>query len=83
MVQTAHRYVSNNDLSSLESLGFQLMIVDEAHHAPATSCISVMENLGFLPEAQGGKLLLGLTATAYRRDDLELGNVFRKAGQRA
>lgn len=48
---------------------YQLLIVDEAHHATASSYRAVLEAS---PEA----VVLGLTATPYRADGTALGDVF-------
>jgi superfamily II DNA or RNA helicase len=43
---------------------FGLVIIDEAHHVPASTFIKVLENFS-------SYYLYGLTATPYRRDNLE------------
>ncbi|AKT43620.1 DEAD/DEAH box helicase [Chondromyces crocatus] len=48
---------------------FRLVIVDEAHHAPAKSYKAVLE-------ASPDAVVLGLTATPYRADGVALGDVF-------
>ena len=50
---------------------FGLMIIDEAHHAPANSYRRVIEH--FKP---GGLKVLGVTATPKRKDKLALATVF-------
>jgi superfamily II DNA or RNA helicase len=57
------------------SLGqpFDLVVIDEAHHAPADSYLRILNALTL---AQPGYRLLGLTATPVRSDRLHLGNVF-------
>ena len=69
-IQTAVRHIEE-----LSQRGYKLLICDEAHHAVANSYMKVFDELGFMagnPE----KLLLGVTATAYRGDNLGLCNVF-------
>ena len=69
-IQTAARHTEE-----LAERGYKLLICDEAHHAASESYMRVFEELGFMagdPE----KLLLGVTATAFRGDKLELGDVF-------
>lgn len=69
-IQTAAR---NTDV--LSTCGFKLLICDEAHHAVSESYMRVFEELGFMA-ADPEKLLLGVTATAFRGDKLGLDNVF-------
>lgn len=61
MVQTLIR-----NLVKLEEIKneFGMIIIDEAHHVPATTFSSVLSKLN-------SYFLYGLTATAYRRDNLE------------
>jgi len=73
-VQTACR---PNRLEELRGQDFDLLIIDEAHHAPADSYRTVIEGLGFL-EDDPRKLLLGVTATARRGDGAALGAIFQK-----
>ena len=70
-VQTAMR---NTD--ALRERGFRLLICDEAHHA-AAAYTEIFEALGFM-EGDREKLLLGVTATAYRGDNVGLGSVFEE-----
>lgn len=51
-----------------------LVIYDESHHARADGSMQVLERLGVF--ADGGPALLGVTATPYRQDGNELGDVF-------
>lgn len=51
-----------------------LVIYDESHHARADGSMQVLERLGVFRE--GGPALLGVTATPYRADGHELGDVF-------
>lgn len=64
-------------LAKLKEQGFGLMIIDEAHHATASSYAPVIEELGFLQD-QTEKLLVGVTATPKRGDGIGLGSVFQE-----
>ncbi len=55
--------LTRRDLSTIED-EFGVIIVDEAHHVPSRTFLSVVN--GF-----SAKYVYGLTATAYRRDELE------------
>ena len=60
-----------------EQLGaFDLVIVDEAHHAVAETYVRVLDTLGCLDD--GGPLTVGFTATAARTDKLALGQVWKE-----
>ena len=71
-IQTAARHT---DL--LRDRGFNLCICDEAHHATADSYTKVFDELGFM-DGNLNKLLMGLTATAFRGDGGALGSVFHE-----
>jgi ATP-dependent helicase IRC3 len=64
-------------LEQIAHAGFDTMIIDEAHHAPALSYRRILSYLGFM-EGNAEKLALGVTATAGRGDGVGLGNVFEK-----
>lgn len=79
------RFISRSD--------FQLVVVDEAHHAPAESYRGTLHRLGFLPSeeletpevlkewddiALKDRLLLGVTATPNRSDAIGLECIFQK-----
>lgn len=51
-------------------------MIDEAHHAASDSYQSVINELGFRNNSE--KLLLGVTATPQRNDNLGLGFTFEK-----
>ena len=51
---------------------FGLLIIDEAHHAPAQSYRRVIDYYGQNPELR----VLGVTATPDRKDEQALGKVF-------
>lgn len=55
---------------------FDVVIVDEAHHAAADSYQYVLRSLGCLDE--GGPLLLGVSATLARADNLQLDETFQE-----
>lgn len=63
-------------LKQLKKKGFSLLIIDEAHHAPASSYKKVIKALGFMDNKK--KLLVGLTATPKRNDKKNLSTVFQK-----
>lgn len=71
-VQTAARRIP-----ALSEYAWGLLIIDEAHHAAADSYRKVIDGLGFA-DGSGGRLLTGVTATAYRADRRGLGEVFQK-----
>ena len=53
--------------------GFDLLVIDEAHHAPAESYRRIIEHFRAInPEMR----VLGVTATPDRADELALGSVF-------
>ncbi|MEW6572943.1 MAG: DEAD/DEAH box helicase [Bacillota bacterium] len=56
---------------------FNLLVVDEAHHAVASTYRRIMDYLMFL-EGEPERLLLGVTATARRGDRVGLGNIFEE-----
>jgi len=71
-VQTAARHTEE-----LVKRDFKLLICDEAHHAVTDSYTKIFNDLGFMI-SQPDKLLLGVTATAYRGDNAGLEAVFEK-----
>lgn len=61
----------------LEKLtGFDLVVVDEAHHAAAQSYKLILDRLGCFQS--GGTPLLGLTATPERTDNFKLDDIFQR-----
>ena len=61
----------------LERLGqFSTVIVDEAHHAVASTYLDILERLGCM--GQSGPLTAGFTATAGRSDKIGLGAVWQE-----
>ena len=71
-IQTAARH-----MPELAERGFNLIICDEAHHAVSPSYMRVFDALGFM-EDNKSKLLIGVTATAYRGDNAGLGELFQE-----
>jgi len=63
-------------LERLKEQGFELMMIDEAHHSSADSYQNVINDLGFGSESK--KLLIGVTATPQRADSQGLGSTFDK-----
>ncbi len=63
-------------LEMLKSEGYQLLIIDEAHHAAAKTYRNLIEELGFLDNPE--KLLVGFTATPKRGDDIGLDDLFQE-----
>ena len=61
-------------LDRLKEQGFQLLMIDEAHHCPSDSYQAIISTLGFKEDSQ--KLLIGVTATPQRSDRLVLGDTF-------
>lgn len=58
------------------TMDFSIVVVDEAHHAPAESYRRVLAAVGAFDPA--GPLVLGVTATAERGDGVALGSVFEE-----
>ncbi len=73
-IQTASRV---KRLEELKQQGFDLLIIDEAHHAAAASYERVVRELGFFDE-NPSKLLVGVTATPKRGDGVGLGSIFQE-----
>ena len=73
-VQTAAR---GKRIDVLKERNFKLCIVDEAHHGTAETYHRIIRELGFM-SGNASNLLVGVTATAYRGDNVALGEVFEK-----
>lgn len=71
-IQTAVRHIPE-----LQTRHFQLAVCDEAHHIVANTYKKVFRSLGFLND-NPEKLLIGVTATAFRADDKQLGEIFQE-----
>jgi len=52
-----------------EDIKYDLVIVDEAHHAPAVTYSKILRNLE-------PRFILGLTATPFRSDDRDISEIF-------
>lgn len=63
-------------LKRLKEKGFELLMIDEAHHSPSDSYQAIITALGFKTDSQ--KLLVGVTATPQRSDKLGLGETFEQ-----
>jgi superfamily II DNA or RNA helicase len=57
-----------------------LVIVDEAHHAPARTYVQTLEHFGCLvtPTTPGSAMALGVTATMARGDGVALGDIWQE-----
>lgn len=77
-VQTLGRAGSSR-LAMLKKEDFDVVVVDEAHHATSDSYQRVIQHFGLQFGSVGSeRLLLGVTATPMRGDGSSLGNVFEK-----
>lgn len=54
---------------------FDVIVVDEAHHAPAQSYKNILEDLGALTSGPDGPMTIGVTATPMR---IGMGDLFQK-----
>ena len=70
-IQSASRH---KRLARLQDQGFELMMIDEAHHSVSESYQNVINSLEF--NGTQNRLLLGVTATPQRSDKLGLGETF-------
>jgi len=73
-IQSAFR---SKRLTDLQKAGFDLCIIDEAHHSAAPTYERVVRELGFL-SGDPNKLLLGVTATPKRGDGVGLSSIFQE-----
>jgi ATP-dependent helicase IRC3 len=64
-------------LERLKEQGFELMMIDEAHHSVSDSYQNVINTLGFSNNCDK-RLLIGVTATPMRSDKQGLGDTFEK-----
>lgn len=60
-------------LNNLKENNFELLLIDEAHHASSPSYQKIIKELGFYDP---DKLLVGVTATPMRSDDKDLCSTF-------
>ena len=74
-IQSAVKY-----LDLLKEENYQLLIIDEAHHAAAKSYRTLIKHLGFAKanNEDKDKLLVGFTATPNRSDGRGLDEVFKE-----
>jgi ATP-dependent helicase IRC3 len=63
-------------LERLKAQGFELLMIDEAHHSSADSYQNVIETLGFKDNPK--RLLIGVTATVRRGDKQGLDSTFQR-----
>jgi superfamily II DNA or RNA helicase len=71
-VQTQNAGRRGKRMERFDPHDFQLLIIDEAHHAPASSYQSVIEHYRQNPNLK----VLGVTATPDRADEVALGQTF-------
>ena len=64
-------------LELLKNEDYQLLIIDEAHHAAAKTYRKLIEELGFHAD-DPKKLLVGFTATPRRGDNVRLDDLFQE-----
>ena len=67
--------LSRPDRLARLAAGFDLVVVDEAHHAPSDSYLAILNHLGCL-EADARPVTLGVTATPERADKRRITSVF-------
>ncbi|MGA8165151.1 MAG: DEAD/DEAH box helicase [Waddliaceae bacterium] len=72
-IQSASKF---KRLKRLKECGFNLCVVDEAHHSGADSYKTLLQELGFL-DGNNDKLLIGVTATPMRKGG-GLGDIFQE-----
>ncbi|MFA6990478.1 MAG: DEAD/DEAH box helicase [Candidatus Babeliales bacterium] len=63
-------------LKQLKKNDFDILMIDETHHAPASTYQRIIKDLGFGGKTK--KLLIGVTATPMRSDKKQLGDFFDK-----
>lgn len=66
------------NLARLAAHTFDLIIHDEAHHAVAASSRAILQALRVWPQSHPRTVLLGVTATPMRADNVGLGAVFEQ-----
>jgi ATP-dependent helicase IRC3 len=74
VVGSVQSCITKKTLDLLIEKNFDILMIDEAHHAPAKSYQKIIDALGF----RANKLLIGVTATPERNDKLGLGDTFQK-----
>lgn len=73
-VQSIHRRLGTGN-RAVDPTRFDLVIVDEAHHASAKTYLSTLEHFGAM-DPDSDTLALGVTATLARSDNIPLGHVW-------
>lgn len=73
-IQSASR---GKRLIDLQQAGFDLCIIDEAHHSAAPTYEKLIRELGFMSN-DPTKTLLGVTATPKRGDGVRLSSIFQE-----
>jgi superfamily II DNA or RNA helicase len=71
-VQTQNAGRNGGRMNDFDPNDFSLLIIDEAHHAPAQSYLRVIDYYSQNPNLK----ILGCTATPDRADELALGQIF-------
>lgn len=66
----------NKRIQQLKKESFNLLIIDEAHHATSKSYQKIISELGFMYDLS--KLLIGVTATPMRSDKKSLSSTFQE-----
>jgi len=78
-VQSLVRQAARDELVREVERGLRLAIVDEAHHAVATTYMNILRDLGcFDEDLSTGAYALGVTATLGRSDRVALGQVWQE-----
>ncbi|MCC5833082.1 MAG: DEAD/DEAH box helicase family protein [Chlamydiales bacterium] len=70
-IQTCYR---PQRLEQIQKNGFELLLIDEAHHANSESYQTIIRGLGF-DTGDKNRLMVGVTATPMRSDEKELGRL--------
>jgi len=82
-VTIASIQAASNALELLRAEDYQLLIIDEAHHAAAPTYQKLIKQLGFKPGEASSKtsdhkkLMVGFTATTKRGDKIGLKHIFQ------
>ena len=64
-------------LEKLKQQGFDILLIDEAHHSVASSYLKIIEGLGFNGDDKE-KLLVAVTATPNRLGSKQISDIFEK-----
>ena len=71
------QHLAVNVYADLQKAGFDLCIIDEAHHSAAPTYEKLVRELGFMSD-DPKKMLLGVTATPKRGDGVGLSSIFQE-----